>query len=153
MIQPRSLERPPSAPRLRNPRTARAATQRRIVHKSRARYSNIARIGLALTCLLALLMGYVMLTSTLTGLSYSVAKAQHDREELLEETMRLDNKIAALRSDDRLATLAARLGMKEPQRFAVVRIDGQPALAQAGSHLAVLSSLAGFFMPAVVARP
>ena len=36
--------------------------------------------------------------------------------------MRLDDRIAALRSDDRLAQLAARLGMREPQVLAVVRI-------------------------------
>ena len=45
------------------------------------------------------------------------------REALQEETMRLDDRIAALRSDDRLAALAARLGMRDPQRFAVVRIE------------------------------
>ena len=43
--------------------------------------------------------------------------------------MRLDDRIAALRSDERLAALAARLGMREPQRFAVVRLAApQPSL-------------------------
>jgi cell division protein FtsL len=147
VIQPTYFE--PS--RVRNPRTARAATQRRIVHKSRARYSNIVRVSMGLAVLLALLMGYVLLTSTMTGLSYTVAKAKHEREALQEETMRLDDRIAVLRSDERLSALAAKLGMKDPQRFALVR-TGVPHVADSGRHFAVLSSLAGFFMPAVT-RP
>jgi hypothetical protein len=152
VIEPLRLDSRPQ-PRVKNPRAARNATQRRIVHKSRARYSTIGRIALALGGMLTLLMLYVMLTSTLTGLSYSVARAQHQREALLEETMRLDDKIAALRSDDRLATLANKLGMKDPQRFAVVHLDTSPKLPGNERHLAVLSSLAGFFMPAVVRQP
>ena len=71
------------------------------------------------------------------------------REALQEETMRLDDRIAALRSDDRLAALAARMGMREPQSLAVVRIE-QPrvAVARTPSRFPMLSSLAGFFMPA-----
>jgi len=81
-----------------------------------------------------------------------VARAAAQREALQEETMRLDDQIAALRSDDRLAELAARLGMRAPQRFAVVRED-EPRIARAGSHFRLLSSLAGFLVPAVAARP
>jgi hypothetical protein len=138
--------------RIANPRSVRAATQRRIVRKSRARYAGITRVSSALLCILLLLMGYVVLTSSLTGFSYAVAKARAQREALLEQTMRLDDRIAALRSDDRLAELAARLGMREPQRFAVVRI-APPRVARAHPRFPVLSSLAGFFAPAVTRRP
>ncbi|MEO6836694.1 MAG: hypothetical protein ABI231_12425 [Candidatus Tumulicola sp.] len=147
MIQPRYFDRPV---RVRNPRVARAATQRRIVRKSRARYSSIVRVSVAIGCLLVLFMGYVVLTSTLTGLSYAVAKGQHQREAMLDETMRLDDRIAALRSDERLSVLASRLGMKDPERFAVVRLR-RPQVPDR-PRVAVLSSLAGFFVPAV-ARP
>ena len=41
------------------------------------------------------------------------------------ESMRLDDQIAALRSDERLSIIAARLGMHEPERFAVVRVPQQ----------------------------
>lgn len=145
MIAPGFLEQ---APRIANPRTVRAATQRRIRRKSRARYSGATRVVVALTCLLMLLMGYVVLTSNLTGLSYAVAKARSDREALLEETIRLDDRIAALRSDDRLSALAARMGMREPQMLAVVRIE-PPRVARARPRFAMLSSLAGFLMPAI----
>jgi len=118
------------------------------MHKSRARYSNITRVSAAIGGLLFLFMIYVLLTSTLTGLSYAVAKAQHQRETVQEETMRLDDRISALRSDDRLAILAARLKMMEPERFAVIRLS-RPQIALDRPRVAVLSSLAGFFIPAV----
>ncbi len=149
MLAPRFLERPSRIP---NPRTVRAATQRRFVRKSRARYADISRVLAALTCVLVLLMGYVVLTSSLTGSSYAVAKAYAQREALEEQTMRLDDRIAALRSDDRLAELAARMGMREPQTLAVVRI-APPRVARLRPRLPMLSSLAGFFMPAVTNQP
>ena len=145
MVQPRFFDRPA---RIANPRTVRAATQRRIVRKSRARYTGVFRVSTALTAVLFLLMSYVVLTSSLTGLSYAVGKARVQREALLEETMRLDDRIAALRSDDRLSQLAARLGMKEPQQLAVVRVE-PPRVARVRPRFPVLSSLAGLFAPVI----
>lgn len=139
-------------PRIANPRTVRAAAQRRRVRKSRARHAGVLRVLVTLVCILAPLMSYVVLTSNLTGLSYAVAKAQANREALLDETVRLDDRIAALRSDDRLAALAQRLGMTQPERFAVVRLDAAP-VARLHSRFPVLSSLAGLFAPAVASRP
>lgn len=147
MVQPRFL---PSA-RIPNPRRVRAATQRRIVRKSRARTATVRRVFGAVICVLVLLMSYVVLTASLTGLSYAVASERAQREALQEETMRLDDRIAALRSDDRLAVLAARMGMREPQTVAVVRIE-LPRVARARPRLAVLSSLAGLFAPAISRR-
>jgi hypothetical protein len=140
-----------ASPRIGKPRTVRAATQRRLVRKARARYTAVVRVFAALSCVLFLLMSYVLLTSSLTGLSYAVGKARAQREALQEETMRLDDRIAALRSDDRLAELAARMNMREPQRFAVVRID-PPRVARVSPRFPLLSSLAGFFIPAANRR-
>jgi hypothetical protein len=148
MIRPRFFER---SSRIANPRTIRAATKRRIVRKSRARYAGLVRVFGSLTCILLVLMAYVVLTSSLTGLSYAVAKARAQREGLQEQTMRLDDRIASLRSDDRLAALAAHLGMREPQRFRVVRID-PPRVARARPRFPLLSSFAGFFVPPVTHR-
>jgi hypothetical protein len=146
MIAPRLIQNPV---RIRNPRTVRAATQRRMVRKSRARYASLGRVLSVLGFILLLLMGYVVLTSSLTGLSYAVANARAQREALQEETMRLDDRIAALRGDDRLAVLAARMGMREPGSVAVVRIEQlPPKVARVPSKFPMLSSLAGFFMPA-----
>ena len=73
MIASRSFER---SSRIENPRTVRAATAARKVRASRARYTTLVRVFAALFCVLALLMGYVVLTSSLTGLSYAVARAR-----------------------------------------------------------------------------
>lgn len=149
MVQPRYLE---TRTRIGNPRAARTATHRRMVRKSRARYAGVARISTVLLIALVLLMGYVVLTSSLTGLSYAVGREAAQREALQEETMRLDDRIAAMRSDDRLAALAAKLGMREPQHLAIVTI-AEPRVARAKPAFPVLSSLAGFFAPAVAAKP
>jgi phage shock protein A len=137
-----------SPKRIANPRSARGATHRRIDKRSRARYASVARVCGVLAIVLVVLMAYVVLTSSLTGLSYAVAKAQHVRADLQAETMRLDDRIAALRSDDRLSALAARMNMHEAQQFAVVTL---PRLRPAGedTHVAALPSLAGLLMPAV----
>jgi hypothetical protein len=148
VIAPRIFEKPSH---LGRPRSVRAATQRRLGRKSRARYAGVTRVFATLSCVLFLLMIYVLLTSTLTGLSYAVGKARAQREALQEETMRLDDRIAALRSDDRLSALAARLGMRDPQQFAVVRVEA-PQVARTGARLTLLSSLAGFFAPAVTRK-
>jgi hypothetical protein len=149
LIASRSFER---SSHVANPRTVRNATARRKIRASRARYTTLVRVFAVLLCVLAFVMGYVVLTSSLTGLSYAVARASSQREALQEETILLDDQIAALRSDDRLAVLAARLGMRQPQRFAVVR-EEEPRAARAGSHFPLLSSLAGFLVPAVAAQP
>lgn len=147
MIHPRQSV---ASVRLRNPRTARAATHRRIVHKSRARYANLGRLGLGIAILLAVFMGYVVATSSLTGTSYALSRAHDRREALLEETVRLDDRIAALSSDDRLSAIAARLGMQEPQRIAVVKLSVPRAPDR--THVALLSSLAGYFWASPAGR-
>lgn len=144
MISARQLH--PDA-RLKNPRAARTASERRKMRTARARYAGIARLSAVIAVVLPFFMGYVVLTSSLTGTSYALASAHERREALLEETMRLDDRIAALRSDQRLSAVAARLGMRDPQRIALVTL---PAARPAGdrTHVALLSSLAGWFAPA-----
>ena len=108
------------------------------------------RIAIGLRIVLVLLMIYVMLTANLTALNYAVSNASTS-ELPCKRRAALDDRIAALRLDDRLSGVAARLGMREPQRFAIVETR-PPAVADARPHVAVLSSLAGFLMPPAVAR-
>jgi hypothetical protein len=142
LINPRYFDQPS---RISNPRSARTATHRRKVRSSRARYASIGRVCVGLSAVLSLLMTYVVLTSSLTGLSYAVAHAQHQREALQEETIRLDDRLAEMRSDDRLAGIAAKLGMRDPQQFAMVHIS-VPRVADSRTHFTMLSSLAGLFV-------
>jgi hypothetical protein len=148
MISPRHLH--PDA-RVKNPRAARTASERRKVRTARARYAGIGRLSAVIAIVLPFFMGYVVLTSSLTGTSYAIASAHERREALLEETMRLDDRLAALRSDQRLSAVAARLGMRDPQRIALVTLPAARPAADR-THVALLSSLAGWFSPATRQR-
>jgi hypothetical protein len=139
MIQPQYVD---ERPRIRNPRQARGATDARRKHNSRARYASLTRFSVVLGIASVLLLAYVTMTSNLTGMTYAVAKADVQRLDLQGQTARLDDKLSTLRSQERLATFAARLGMKEPQQFALVRL-APPAMDT--SHVALLSSFAALF--------
>jgi cell division protein FtsL len=125
-------------------RTARHATQRRVSRKARARYASLLQFCAVLGVVLLGVMAYVTLTARLTGLNYAVAKAQHQRAELQMETARLDDQVAALESDDRLARIAAKLHMQDPAQFAMVSLPAPPR-TQAPSRLAFFTNLAGLF--------
>ncbi len=130
--------------RVQNVRTAKQATQRRISRKERARYAGLLRFCAGLAMVLCLVMLYVMLTARLTGLNYAMAKGERERVMLTAETARLDDRIAALRSDDRLAGVAARLHMQDPDRFAIVTLPA-PLQHHERAHVALLSGLASLF--------
>lgn len=139
MIAQRQLE---PKPRITNVRTARAATQTRRKKTSRQRYAHLGQFTTGLAIATLLMIGYVMLMSNLTGLNYAVARAEHERIALQDQTARLDDKIAALRSQDRLAAIAAKLGMHDPQEYALVQLPAHPKPAPQ-PRLAVLSTTLG----------
>ncbi len=99
----------------------------------------LARITLGVVVVLAPIMGYVLLMGNLTALNYSLAQANAQKLELQEETMRLDDRIAALESRDRLADVAAKLHMHDPQTYAVVDLPRPVATPPSG--IAFLGSL------------
>ncbi len=139
MLQPRESQ---ERPRIRNPRSARNATQTRIVKNARARYGTIFRIVGGLSAALLVLMLYVMLLSNATSLSYSLDRARHERGKLQEETARMDDRIAKMSSDERLASIAAKLKMTDPQTFAIVQLAPPPVTA---SRYPVFDSIAAWF--------
>jgi len=118
---------------------ARDAARRRARRTRLRGYAMLARISLAVVVVLAPIMGYVLLMGNLTALNYSLAQAEAQRAELQEETSRLDDRIAALESRDRLADVAARLHMHDPQTFAVVAVPAPAATPASG--IAFLGSL------------
>jgi cell division protein FtsL len=148
VAQPKYASGASARPRIENPRTARTATQKRIVKNSRARYHGLMQVGAVLGLVLAGLMAYVMLTSNITSLTYSVARAQAQKDALVAETARLDDRIATMRSDERLAAIAKKLGMHDAQLFAVVRVNPP---ASAPSKFPVFDSIAGWFVPSAAA--
>jgi cell division protein FtsL len=129
--------------RIRNPRSARTATQTRIVKNTRARYSNITRVTVGLCIALAGLMSYVLLLSNATSLTYQLDRARRSRDALQEQTARLDDRIAQASSEERLAAIAAKLQMHDAQTFAVVRI--QPPVVVAKSRVPMFDTILAWF--------
>lgn len=125
-------------------RTVRHATQRRVSRAARKKYAGLLQFCAGLAVCLCAVMLYVMLTARLTSLNYAVAKAKLERSELQAQTARLDDQLAALRSDDRLAWVAARLHMQDPTQFAMVQLPA-PVREEAPSRLAFFAGLAGIF--------
>ena len=84
-------------------------------------------------------MIYVLLMGNLTALNYSLAQATEQKSALVEETLRLDDRIAQLESRDRLAGVAARLHMSDPHAYAVVDVPA-PAASPPPTGIAFLGA-------------
>jgi len=116
--------------RIRNPRRARMATQQRITANRRSRHVAIIRTSLTVAVCLVVLLAYVKLVSNITALSYAVDQVRAQRTELQLQNARLDDEITSLTSDERLATVAARLGMVQPEQFLRLSLQERPAESQ-----------------------
>jgi hypothetical protein len=105
----------------------RAATIQRVRRtRRRMRAPVLALVTLTIAALVPLL-AYVTLTANLTSLNYALTRTDRERTALLEDTQRLDERIARLQSPDRLAALAGKLKLHDPHVYAVVRVpDPKP---------------------------
>ncbi len=134
------IQREPRAAASPNPRKAKYAAERRRREAVRNRYGGLMRFCGVLAIVVTFVMLYVMLIAHLTGLSYALGRAQERRTALEMQTARLDDRIAALQSDDRLARIAASLHMREPEQIDVVFLPARRHPAPQ-NHLAFLSTL------------
>jgi cell division protein FtsL len=100
----------------------------------------LARIAISFAVVLVPVMIYVLLMGNLTALNYSLAHVTQQKSVLVEETMRLDDRIAQLQSRERLADLANRLHMHDPHEYAVVDVPG-PVVAPPSNGIAFLGAL------------
>jgi len=142
--QPRQLER------------GRLAARGRARRAQRRGYLAFLRVAGAAALLALPLMLYVMLTANLTSLNYKLAHVQNRKAELLAATMRQDDRIAKLESRERLAVIAARLGMHEPRVYAVVTPPAPVRMVQAPrAGIALLGAMNHWLNAAAgdVARP
>ncbi|MBV8245781.1 MAG: hypothetical protein JOZ38_07660 [Candidatus Eremiobacteraeota bacterium] len=119
MVAPRHLQ---AKPRLQNARRARLRTEARRGHNARRRYVHIRRFVAALAAVVFLLMSYVWLYSNLTSMNYAIERADRERSALQDQTARLDDRIAELRSHERLAAIASSLHMRDAQQYAIVAL-------------------------------
>lgn len=138
-------ERLHARPRIPNVRTARNATERRRTHSARTRHATLAKFCLCLSIVFIMVMGYVMLMANLTSMNYAIARAERQRAVLVDQTARLDDRVAALRSQERLSRVAAQLGMRDAQQFAIVSLA--PVARPDRTHGPLLANLAALFTP------
>jgi cell division protein FtsL len=130
-------------PRLRiGTRAGRSASEERRVRVRRSRYTNVGRIAAIFTVLTVLVIAYLLLLANVTRLHYEASVVESRRAALQEETQRLDDEIARLSSRERLAQIAARLGMKESVAFSAVQLPAPKVARTQGIPL--LSSIAGW---------
>jgi cytochrome c-type biogenesis protein CcmH/NrfG len=138
VIAPKEIAQPRLQPRVQV--RARDAARRRSRRTRLAGYAMLARIAVAFAIVLVPVMIYVLLMGNLTALNYSLAHATQQKTALVEETMRLDDRIAQLQSRERLADVAARLHMHDPHVYAVVDVPG-PVVAPPSNGIAFLGAL------------
>ena len=137
MIAPKAFPQP--QPQHRVYVRARDAARRRGRRTRLQGYTMLARIATAFAVVLVPVMIYVLLMGNLTALNYSLAHVTQQKSALVEETMRLDDRIAQLQSRERLADLAARLHMHDPHVYAVVDVPG-PVVAPPSNGIAFLGA-------------
>ncbi len=125
IAQPRIAAPPRHVERVRAATVRRVRRTRRRVHRP-----VFAVISLAVL-LLVMALGYVTGTSNITSLNYAVSRSAHERATLIEETQRLDDRIARLKSPERLAQLATQLKMSDPHVYAVVPVPEPKAQPKA----------------------
>jgi ABC-type Fe3+ transport system permease subunit len=110
-------------------RSGRTAAHRRRGRTKRRRYAVLGRIVAVTSGFTTCIAMYLGLMANVTWMNYELGKSEHEKRSLLEISARLDDRIARMESRERLAKLAAHLGMHEPQTFASVAlpVERQPA--------------------------
>lgn len=110
------------APPPRHVDRIRTATKRRVRRTRRRVHRPVFAVIMLASVVLVALLAYVTCTSNITSLNYAVSRTHHERTALIEESQRLDDSIARLRSPERLAAIAAQLKMTDPHVYAVVPV-------------------------------
>jgi hypothetical protein len=103
-------------------RAGRTAARVRRSRTRRERYRGIRRILGTVGTLTICVVVYLALAANVMRLNYALGKEVQARARLADETTRLDDQIARLESRERLARVAAALGMHEPRSFAAVTL-------------------------------
>jgi heme exporter protein D len=128
-----------AAPRRTGTRAGRNAVVRRRQRTQRMRYAGLARILATVAALTLCVFVYLALMANVTRMNYELMHDAKDRARLLDETARLDDRIARLEARERLAHFAVRLHMREAQTFAQVTVP--PDAPEPGHRLALLDWL------------
>jgi cell division protein FtsL len=148
-----ALQATPPEPQPRQFERGRTATRRRVARTRRRGYVALLRVGAVAAFIVVPLMIYVMLTANLTTLNYKLARVQTEKNALLAETMRQEDRIAKLESRERLAQVAAHLHMHEPGMYAVVAVPSTPRPPAPSPGVAFLGAMNQWLAAASGADP
>ncbi len=133
IARPLPYEEVPRSPR--GTRSGRNAAYVRRKRTRRQRYANIARIFTTVGILTVAIVVYLALMANVTRMNYELAKTVHAKTALVDESSRLDDRIARLVTSERLAVIAKHLGMHEPDTFARITLPrAHPGTRPAAPH-------------------
>jgi len=118
-LEPDFTPAPASRPRT-GTRAGRSAVERRRVRGRRRRYARFVRTLAAVGIVTLGVCLYLALLANVTRMNYDLMKVEATKARLVADSGRLDDRIASLESRERLANLALRLGMREPQTFIAI---------------------------------
>ncbi len=94
--------------------------------RSRVRgYASLVKILETASVLTLAIVVYLGLMANVTRMNYDLSRATREKTRLFDESSRMNDQIARLASRERLAHLAASLGMRQPQSFAQVTLPTQ----------------------------
>jgi hypothetical protein len=118
-------------------RAGRAAVRRRRGIRKRNRYLLLGRIVATVSVLTVTIGLYLALMANVTRMNYTLSENAQTEAKLTDQSARLADEISRLGSRERLAGIAAHLGMHEPQRFAEVSLPVEREVARS-SGIALL---------------
>ena len=121
-------------------RAGRTAVEGRREMRRRARYAFLVRTVTAVFAVTLVVVAYLGLMANVTRMSYELTRNAQTRAKLIDETTRLDERLEALESHERLAQIAKSLGMKESAALTVARLPQSPTAPHGGTFLAALTA-------------
>jgi cell division protein FtsL len=111
-------------------RAGRNAVRRRRGRRTLSRYLLLARIVVTVSVLTIAIGIYLALMANVTRMNYELTKNARAEARLADESARLEDEIAHLGSRERLAGIAAKLGMRDSQTFAQVSLPAPGSAAK-----------------------
>jgi ABC-type Fe3+ transport system permease subunit len=104
------------------------------------RYAMTVRIAAIAGTLTACVVVYLALMGNVERMNYELARVDRERAALVEKSTQLDDTLARLRSRERLARVAASLGMRESTTFVSISLPADRPKPEPGG-LAFLAKL------------
>ncbi len=121
------------------------APSKSVARIRRRNYAGLRRVTGVFVLVGVPLMVYLVLMNKVAEQNFGLTKLTAERSALYDRTQRLDERIARLESRERLAQIAQRLGMRDPQSYAVVVVSPPaPVTVEQQRRVAFLGAIANW---------